>query len=468
MKRSLLPLALLPLLAAAACSTEEPTSIVDDVTDIPQSDVKNQSIGNCWVYATIGWAESLHLRYTSEELNLSESYITYWHWMEQIAGGPGGLRPVATNDGTKLKTGGFWGVAGELSLRYGLIAEGDFIPEEAEASRSSRQSSAESAINASLKDGVLSDPANRADPAIVRAELNAAWGLDEEVIAALDAAFGEDGQTTLYDTTLPEGSIIFSADTVDVGFVDGRTVTLADAFGEPANSWEFYTRRGEFAWSTEYYPSSPAARRSFQIDMQSAMHANQPILISWLVDFNAMDGAHFTGPPETPGRQGGHLVVAYDYQIHDVPGYGTLAAGETVLDEAALEAALAPEANIEFIRIKNSWGTRLAPENAEDLGGYHDLYMEYLDGPIAKCGDTCETTTPATPMRRAILPSPRFVEATNDTCDTSKYQDNCRGDVLTWCDEGRIDRFDCTDADWVCGYSEDLGAPDCIDAPTSP
>ena len=58
----------------------------DNVTDIKNSAVKNQSIGNCWVYATVGWAESLHLTHTGTELNLSESYVSYWHWFEEITG----------------------------------------------------------------------------------------------------------------------------------------------------------------------------------------------------------------------------------------------------------------------------------------------------------------------------------------------------------------------------------------------
>ena len=35
----------------------------------------------------LGWAESLHLAATGHELNLSESYMTYWGWFEQIVAG---------------------------------------------------------------------------------------------------------------------------------------------------------------------------------------------------------------------------------------------------------------------------------------------------------------------------------------------------------------------------------------------
>src|SRR5690348_9811086 len=61
-----------------------------DITQVKQSKVKRQSIGNCWVYATQSWAEALNRAATNEERNTSESYITYWHWFEQLANGEAG------------------------------------------------------------------------------------------------------------------------------------------------------------------------------------------------------------------------------------------------------------------------------------------------------------------------------------------------------------------------------------------
>ncbi|MEM9696820.1 MAG: hypothetical protein AAGA56_30065, partial [Myxococcota bacterium] len=454
--------------ASVACHSESPPSATEDVTEIPQSGVKDQAIGNCWVYAAVGWAESLHLRYTTQELNLSESYITYFHWMEQIAGGPTGLNPVRDLDAdAELKTGGFWGVAGELMLRYGILAEGDFIASEAESIRSSRQGSAKRKIAASLKDGALSTPEARRDRALVRAELNRAWELSDEVVATLEEAFGDDYNRTFLGAPVPEGSALFTADRIAVGRDGEREVTLADAIGISSSRTRFHNRRGTYAWTTKYYPESSGGRRDFQIELQRAMHREQPVLLSWLVDFAAMDGSHFRAPPTNPGRQGGHLVLAHDYQVTNVPGHGTLEAGTLVEDESILEAALAPEAQIEFIRIKNSWGADLAPDNIEGLEGYHDLYMDYLDGPITKCtargDDKCALKRDETPFRRAIFPSTAFLRATDGTCDPELYVDNCRGDTLQWCDEGRLERFACGDADWVCGMSEELGHMDCVE-----
>jgi hypothetical protein len=68
------------LAATAVACDDGVDSSEDDVTDVKNTSVKNQSIGNCWVYATSGWAESLHLTHTAQHLNLSESWLSYWHW----------------------------------------------------------------------------------------------------------------------------------------------------------------------------------------------------------------------------------------------------------------------------------------------------------------------------------------------------------------------------------------------------
>lgn len=67
---------------ASGCASDATDS--SDITKIGESRVKEQSVGNCWVYATLGWVESLQVGTTRQELNLSESYITYMHWFERI------------------------------------------------------------------------------------------------------------------------------------------------------------------------------------------------------------------------------------------------------------------------------------------------------------------------------------------------------------------------------------------------
>ena len=405
-----LALSTTPFVVACDDGAESQT---DDITNIANSTVKNQSIGNCWVYATVGWAESLRLTHSGEQLNLSESYVSYFHWYEEIAGAPAGQTRLANLDKDQISTGGWFGLAAELMRRYGVMDEGAFIPEEAEAARSSRQSAALSAINTSLKSGALKDPAARRDRKLVRQELDKAWGLTPEVSAKLDAVFGADVSKTLLSTniSLGESGIRFPKDIV----VGSKGITLADAIGTPASSFSFLQRKGKYAWNEVNFPTGDTARRDFFKKMQGAMHSGMPVILVWFVDFAAMDSQNrFMEPPATPGRQGGHMTVVEDYQISNVPGFGTLEAGTVVTDPKALEAALSSSATIDFIRIKNSWGTSLAPSGAaEEFRGFHDLYTKYLNGPLTKCtesnGDKCGIKTQAPGLTSMVLPPAAFV-----------------------------------------------------------
>lgn len=391
-------LALLPLLALPwlpACSSEKApdatTGDENEVVDIPNTKVKDQAIGNCWIYATAAWAESLRMGYSGEELDISESYMSYMDWFHGIQEGD-----FTAAEG--LETGGWFGEAAEYLRRYGVMDEGTFIPEDANKEESSRQKQALDYINASLKSGVLADASNRKDPVKIREELDKAFKLSPEVIALLDESFGRDlSRTLVKGATIPEGKGLRAPSQIEVGFykpeVGGtQVISLADAVGAPSSEFSSYswkTRKGNFAWNESSYPSSVSNRRTFQIRVQKTMHARRPAIAVWFVDFNAMErpAGVFRNIPTSIGSQGGHMSVFEDYQVSNVPGFGTLEAGTVVTDPAALDAALDPAATIDFFRIKNSWGSGFKPPEGTDLKGYHDLYMAYLDGQIPTCNN---------------------------------------------------------------------------------
>ena len=298
--------------------------------------------------------------------------------------------------GEGLQTGGWFGEAVEYMRRYGVMDEGTFIPEEANVERSLRQKAALNAINASLKTGVLSKPENRRNPSVVRDELDKAFGLSADVISLLDQSFGHDLSKTIpKGAVIPQGKGLRMPSQIEVGYYKPKTgtakkVTLADAIGLPSSESSVYgwkLRTGQFAWNETIYPASAAAQRPFQIKVQRTLHNRQAAIMVWFVDFNAMDRSNgsFKAIPASIGSQGGHMTVLEDYQVSNVPGFGTLAAGVNVTDPKALEAALDSKATIDFIRVKNSWGSKLAPPAGSTLGGYHDLYMPYLNGQIPKC-----------------------------------------------------------------------------------
>ncbi len=409
---SALALGVAPVGCAAAdepiAGDSEEGASVDDITSVDHSDVKRQSIGNCWVYATASWLEALNKGATDEAKNTSESWVTYWHWYEQLANG-------RTSD--EVSTGGSWGVAVDLILRYGLMMEGDFIPSEAEAEMSGRQSSALSAVNASLKSGAMKDAVASRDRRAIRRELDKAWGLDEATIARIDKVFGE-GVTRTLDRSSTARRAAAESKILDARELPARVKdpstgefvrgSLADAIGKSAG-WS--SRTGKFAWNQVSYPYDARGRRALFKRVQNALHDRQPVVVSWKVDFNALtSNAHFSIEElqrRGPGRQGGHLTVMHDYEA-DVPGIGLLKAGEDATPEQ-MKAALADETKILFVRVKNSWGG-IRPDRWSEaaLPGYHDLDMGYLDGPIKDCpegADRATCTQDITPLRYVVLPA---------------------------------------------------------------
>ena len=406
-------LALAGALGLSACSAAQDDASRTSrgpVTDVPQTSVKDQSIGNCWTYATVGWIESLVKGASGKELTLSESYVTYWYWYDQIASG---------RVGATVQEGGTWAKAIELVLHYGIPDAGDFIPPESTEIRSARQASALAAINLSLKSGALKDRAARTDRALVRKEMDKAWQLDASVSKWMDTAFGADVSSTLdgSDPTQPLAAGVplhrasdLAAKLKDASTGEWKTVTVADAMGTRSSDWDIYSRQGALAWQTASYPDASDAqgRRDFLKRVQRALHDHQPVVLSWYVDFNALDDkGRFFAPPATPGSQGGHMVIMEDYEVDNVPGFGTLPAGVNETRPAALEAALADEASVKFLRIKNSWGNYHSPT----IAGYHDLYMTYLNGPLKQCEtdanehpllDKCHD---AVPLEEVVLPA---------------------------------------------------------------
>jgi hypothetical protein len=344
----------LPVVAmGAGCSSAEgpvPASISDEVVSLPHTDVKNQAIGNCWIYATASWVEALHNAATRTPENLSESYWSYWHWFVQILWSADDSETNPFKNMKEVETGGSFAMASYLLSSFGSMREGDFIPEEATSGTSRRQSAALSAINKSLREGALEDRAVRTDLRLVRKEMDAAWQLSPDITARLDLAFGE-SLDQYPDPARESEHKVLSSSTFLVAAIDPATkakqqVPLSDIL---PSSWQGVPD-GPFAWKEEPYPVTADDRRDFLKRAQKALHDGLPPLLSFTVDFAAMRGDTFTDVPAAPGRQGGHMVAMSDYEATDVPGFGTLKAGVTETRPEALEAALASESRIVFLR----------------------------------------------------------------------------------------------------------------------
>jgi hypothetical protein len=409
LRRSVLACSVSVAALVAGCaggSAETASADSQSITDVPQTQVKDQSIGNCWTYATTGWVESLAKIATKKDLNLSESYVSYWYWYQQVVD--------PSFSGSSIVQGGSWGQAVELIRKWGIMDEGAFIPEEASAILSNRQAAAVKAMNESLTSGALKTPEARANKTLVRTELNKAWALSDAVVASLDKTFGPGGDKTLDVGSVPDGVPIYSAKTLPAKLQNPTTKmledhTLADAIGTPRYEWNPDYRSGSYAWAVAQYPTSATERRNFQKRVQRARHDKKPVVVSWYVDFNALNAqGQFAKPPAKPGSQGGHMTIIMDYQVDNVPGFGTLPAGVVETRPEALAAALNDAATIQFFRIKNSWGNY---HSVQSTVGYHDLFMEYLNGPISECAtdadekpilDQCH---PGVPLQDVVLPA---------------------------------------------------------------
>jgi hypothetical protein len=153
-------------LALVACSGAKPSTSHTLVTDVDQTVSKRQTIGNCWIYAEASWLESLTKTASSQDINVSESYWTWWDWYDQIVSG---------DSGTEIETGGTWETAKDIIQSHGFVLEGEFIPSEANAEGSSHQLEAQTEINDALQSGSLANENDRT-PEKVRKALDDAFG----------------------------------------------------------------------------------------------------------------------------------------------------------------------------------------------------------------------------------------------------------------------------------------------------
>lgn len=328
--------------------------------NIPHTPVKWQSIGNCWAYAAVGWIESMMLRGETEPLpNFSETYITYRHYEGQL----NYLR------GNELQTGGSFYEATQIILRYGLMYEADFAPEEATLSKSDRQKRATAILNESLASGPLSKIRTRA---VIRAELDRAFGVN---IKALE-------------------SKIIDPSEILVSTGQGGKAPLSSVMP----SWQ------DLSWPVSYseYPADPLPglkampKLNDQLsDLQirtirramRAMNAGYPVVLNWFVDFNAMSSEGVfnfaTLQEKGAGRQGYHSTVLEDYLAKgfDPEGNVHFETPEGQVSDDLKSKVLAFGSLTSFIT-KNSWGGSERIDRASYLRdgekGYHKLTSDYL------------------------------------------------------------------------------------------
>ena len=338
------------ILITSACGRKALKAHID-VSDVDHTPVKRQSIGNCWLYATSTWAESLHLSSSGETVNLSESYWTYWDWYEKILSGTG----------AKINTGGEWWLASRIIRNHGYMLEGDFIPDEADEQMSYAQKNAETAINESLSSGALKNESDRTQE-VIMAALNEAFGVDMAALANKVHA----------STELTTGSA-----------PNGTTWSLRDEISGGAHSWRHLEYPQIWGQSVDETPWQRQNRTEVLQKVLSAVNDMKPVIMSSMVEFAALNTENnatfeydlYIKKGYSTG-QGGHLIVLEDYVVDNVPDVGTITEGN-VSDELK-RAAL--NGDVRYLVVKNSWGTNRPDRGLSD--GYTRFMMDFLNKPL--------------------------------------------------------------------------------------
>jgi len=412
-RRSWLATVMAAGMLAASCVGDAETSedfldeLVEPVTDVSHTDVRRQSIGNCWSYAATGWLESLHRARTEQSVNVSESWITFWDWHRKITGqAAGGVTRNAMSMRDEVSTGGWWDTAVTILRDRGVVMESEFISEEASAERSTRQSEALTAINNELNgEGRLATATARRDPQIVLNVLFDAWRINDDIRAEIRRVYGISARTLLPRATVTPATWMRRATAFPIRTMVARSATTA-----PTRFDGFLSDvipGGRYAWRSASYPTTATSRIALQRRIMRSLNAAQPVIVSWLVDFNARHGTTGAFSLETlraasgPGRQGGHLVVSEDYEVViRQPGMPERTLPVGVLASAADMRLAEQFGEMSFLRIKNSWGTAQGAVGG-NFGGYHDLTAGYLNGPIR----WTEANADRVPLSSVILPS---------------------------------------------------------------
>lgn len=357
------------------CSEKSKSTSEINVTDIDHTIVKRQSIGNCWLYAQASWIESLYKQQYKEDIDVSESYLTWWHWYDQIVG----------SNNQEVETGGWFFTANEIVLAHGFVLEGEFLSIEKDTEMSIAQATALSYINKQLKEGgTLARPESRTA---------------ENVRKELDIAFGSNMATTEIFARKASNIIVRKNN-------KGETTTMDKALSRTEEGWDQVNFPALFGEDTVVSPEIETARNEIMQRVLKALNDEWPVVMSLMIDFNALDVKDQTFKASKVrekgiGSQGGHLVVLDDYMVGEVPGL----APPQIMGEGNYGKEyrhLALKGKIMHLRAKNSWGKNRPDRGLTD--GYTRFDWEYLSSQLEwKWGDSAMTSRYTT-LKNFVLP----------------------------------------------------------------
>lgn len=348
---------ILALTVVSCQGTEEDSAT--KVTRVNQTQVKMQSIGNCWLYAAASWLESMLMNDENEKVNVSESYWTYWHWFDELK--------RKSENMQELQTGGHWYTFVNIANEHGWVKEGEFLPNETEDVKSETQACALEHVNNVLKNEATLAGRNLSDETI-KAVLNEAFSCNSDVDVNIDAIKDQYARSAA-DTMLRLPK------TDDVKNMTEMLADYEEIYNNNAGN------------SPKKLPSTRnlAHMKKMEGAIKAALNDEVPVAIAFHVYFDAIkDDNHMFNLDTLAesvsrtgkfGNQGGHMILMHDYTASNVPGYDYL--GEGPMDDEAKAAALAGD--LDYIVAKNSWGTdKDRSDRAFIQDGYSRLTWDYL------------------------------------------------------------------------------------------
>lgn len=387
------------LVLLAACAPSEasaPARTDDGLTSIEPTEAIQQTIPNCWDFATTGWIESMAKGVEGgADVDLSEAYVDYVAWLIQL------WQPSFE----ALRKSGYWGTAVELLHRYGWMSEADFLGlDGAVPDFAIRHQQALTLIKKEIASGDLRTPEMRADAANVVTVLNRVWQVPPKVAADLARTFGDGMEKTLQSRGVDlAGTRIHRLDEIKVGYGPrGKELTAADVVGTlaPDTRMSAGQRVGPYAFSmVDEMPTDDADMAALLARVQRTLAGGLPVPMAVMQDDSVNDASGTYRKP-TSGKLAdaayAHLVTVFDSSV-DAPGFGLLPAGIPETRPEALAASYAEGAKVLSLRARNTyWGSYQRGATIPFAGsrGTNDYATEYL---------TMMTRNPSTGAARRVV-----------------------------------------------------------------
>jgi hypothetical protein len=352
-KYSMLALALF----SASCQ-ENSTDSQIKVTSVKHTSVKRQAIGNCWLYAQATWLESLLKDTTGEDVDVSETYWTYWDLYTKLME----REPIPEEE---LNTGGNWWMSSNIIRNYGWVTEAEFIDSEAGETMSEAQACAEDYIMEQGKEGGTLHDVNLRSRDYVRAELDKAFSCNGKYTVNMDAALEKSRKAT--DTMLKDVK-------------SGREYSLSTML----NRWRqaYHPNPSSLSGKKLLSKTELQSFRDIEQRIKKALNDHYPVVLSFYVDFNAANSRGIFNLDTLAekgelGSGGGHMVVLHDYTVDNVPsddGFISLGEGDLAPE---LKTLAAEYGELNYLVAKNSWGSnRMDRPWLRD--GYSRFTWDYL------------------------------------------------------------------------------------------